>query len=101
CRVHGIGGFCAGGDGRERVGGSEPGDRLWDGADRRGAGRRGDLYVAVRPQLPAQYCRRQWRGGRPVIYDTSWTAIGVFAFFVAVVLGISFYLGSKAKSASG
>src|SRR5262245_63998092 len=27
--------------------------------------------------------------------------MGVFAFFVAVVLGISFYLGSKAKSASG
>jgi cation/acetate symporter len=36
-----------------------------------------------------------------VIYETSYTAIGVFAFFVAVVLGISFYLGSKAKSASG
>ncbi len=34
-------------------------------------------------------------------YETSYTAIGVFAFFVAVVLGISFYLGSKAKSASG
>ncbi len=36
-----------------------------------------------------------------MIHDTSWTAIGVFAFFVAVVLGISFYLGAKAKSASG
>jgi len=36
-----------------------------------------------------------------VIYETSWTAISVFAFFVAVVLGISFYLGAKAKSASG
>jgi cation/acetate symporter len=36
-----------------------------------------------------------------VNHDTSWTAIGVFAFFVAVVLGISFYLGAKAKSASG
>ncbi len=36
-----------------------------------------------------------------MIYDTSWTAIGVFAFFVALVLGISFYLGAKAKSASG
>jgi cation/acetate symporter len=34
-------------------------------------------------------------------YETSWTAIAVFAFFVAVVLGISFYLGAKAKSASG
>jgi cation/acetate symporter len=36
-----------------------------------------------------------------VIYETSYTAVGVFAFFVAVVLGISFYLGAKAKSASG
>src|SRR5947199_7122427 len=36
-----------------------------------------------------------------MIYETSYTAIGVFAFFVAVVLGISFYLGAKAKSASG
>lgn len=36
-----------------------------------------------------------------MIYETSWTAIGVFAFFVAIVLGISFYLGSKAKSAQG
>jgi cation/acetate symporter len=36
-----------------------------------------------------------------VIYETSWTAVGVFAFFVAVVLGISFYLGAKAKSAQG
>jgi cation/acetate symporter len=36
-----------------------------------------------------------------VIYETSYTAIGVFAFFVAVVLGISFYLGTKAKSAQG
>lgn len=34
-------------------------------------------------------------------YETSYTAISVFAFFVAVVLGISFYLGSKARSASG
>src|SRR5918999_424990 len=29
------------------------------------------------------------------------TAIAVFAFFVAVVLGISFYLGAKAQSAKG
>jgi cation/acetate symporter len=36
-----------------------------------------------------------------MIYETSWTAIGVFGFFVAVVLAISFYLGAKAKSASG
>src|SRR4051794_25962920 len=36
-----------------------------------------------------------------MIYETSYTAIGVFAFFVAVVLGISFYLGRKAKSAQG
>src|SRR5437016_9903861 len=34
-------------------------------------------------------------------YETSYTAIGVFAFFVAVVLGISFYLGAKTKSAQG
>src|SRR3954452_596577 len=36
-----------------------------------------------------------------MIYETSYTAIGVFAFFVAIVLGISFYLGAKARSASG
>ena len=36
-----------------------------------------------------------------MIYETSWIAVGVFAFFVAVVLGISFYLGAKAKSAQG
>jgi cation/acetate symporter len=34
-------------------------------------------------------------------YETSPMAVGVFAFFVAIVLGISFYLGAKAKSASG
>ncbi|CAA9372139.1 MAG: Acetate permease ActP (cation/acetate symporter) [uncultured Phycisphaerae bacterium] len=31
----------------------------------------------------------------------SWTAFSVFAVFVAFVLGISFYLGSRAKSAKG
>jgi len=36
-----------------------------------------------------------------MIYEPSYLAICVFAFFVAVVLGISFYLGAKAKSASG
>ncbi len=36
-----------------------------------------------------------------MIYEPSFVAIAVFGFFVAVVLGISFYLGSKAKSASG
>jgi cation/acetate symporter len=36
-----------------------------------------------------------------VIYEPSYLAIAVFAFFVAVVLGISFYLGAKAKSAAG
>jgi cation/acetate symporter len=36
-----------------------------------------------------------------VNYQTSPIAVGVFAFFVALVLGISFYLGAKAKSASG
>lgn len=34
-------------------------------------------------------------------HETSYAAIGVFGFFVAVVLGISFYLGAKAKSAQG
>src|SRR3954466_12991711 len=32
---------------------------------------------------------------------SSWPAFSVFAVFVAFVLGISFYLGSKAKSARG
>ncbi|PAW76298.1 MAG: cation acetate symporter [Verrucomicrobia bacterium Tous-C9LFEB] len=36
-----------------------------------------------------------------MIYQASWTAILVFGTFVAVVLGISFYLGSKAKSSHG
>jgi cation/acetate symporter len=36
-----------------------------------------------------------------VNYSASPLAVGVFAFFVLVVLGISFYLGAKAKSASG
>lgn len=36
-----------------------------------------------------------------MIYETSWTAVAIFGFFVALVLGISFYLGSKAKSAAG
>lgn len=36
-----------------------------------------------------------------MIYEPSYLAIGVFAFFVALVLGISFYLGAKAKSAAG
>lgn len=36
-----------------------------------------------------------------MIYETSYVAVGVFAFFVALVLGISFYLGAKAKSAQG
>lgn len=30
-----------------------------------------------------------------MIYEPSLTAVGVFAFFVLVVLGISFYLGAK------
>lgn len=36
-----------------------------------------------------------------MIYHASTIAVVVFVFFVAVVLGISFYLGSRAKSASG
>jgi cation/acetate symporter len=36
-----------------------------------------------------------------VIYEFSWSAFLIFAFFVAVVLGLSFYLGRRAKSAQG
>jgi cation/acetate symporter len=36
-----------------------------------------------------------------VIYTPSFLAVAVFAFFVALVLGLSFYLGSKAKSSDG
>src|SRR5438477_10737656 len=34
-------------------------------------------------------------------YSFSWSAFNVFTFFVAVVLGLSFYLGRRAKSAKG
>lgn len=36
-----------------------------------------------------------------MIYESSLLAVGVFAAFVAVVLGISFYLGAQARSAQG
>jgi len=36
-----------------------------------------------------------------MLYSFSWPAFSVFAFFVAVVLALSFYLGRKAKSAKG
>src|SRR3954466_7067361 len=36
-----------------------------------------------------------------MIYSFSWSAFSVFAFFVAVVLGLSFFLGRKARSAKG
>src|SRR5881628_1247123 len=36
-----------------------------------------------------------------MVYSFSWSAFCVFAFFVAVVLGLSFKLGAKAKSAKG
>jgi cation/acetate symporter len=36
-----------------------------------------------------------------MIHETSWIAVLVFLFFAGAVLTISFYLGSKAKSASG
>jgi cation/acetate symporter len=36
-----------------------------------------------------------------MIYDTSPLAIGIFAVFVAITLGISFYLGRQAKSSAG
>jgi cation/acetate symporter len=36
-----------------------------------------------------------------MIYETSLMAISIFVFFASAVIGISFYLGRKAKSASG
>jgi cation/acetate symporter len=36
-----------------------------------------------------------------MIHEASWLAIAVFGLFVAVTLGLSFYLGSRAKSAQG
>ena len=36
-----------------------------------------------------------------MIYGTSFTAVAVFGFFVAIVLGISFFLGAKARTTSG
>jgi cation/acetate symporter len=36
-----------------------------------------------------------------MLYQTSPTAIGIFLFFVAVVLGLSLYLGRKARSSKG
>src|SRR5215207_6977359 len=36
-----------------------------------------------------------------MVYSFSWSAFSVFLFFVGVVLGLSFYLGRKAKSAKG
>ena len=36
-----------------------------------------------------------------MIYEASWIAILVFSIFVAITLGLSFYLGSRAKSSQG
>ena len=36
-----------------------------------------------------------------MIYHSSSIAIGIFVTFVGLVLGLSFYLGRKAKSAEG
>lgn len=36
-----------------------------------------------------------------MIYDPSWTAVAVFLLFVFGTVGLSFYLGSKAKSSEG
>ena len=33
-----------------------------------------------------------------MIYETSWLAVGIFAVIVAITLGLSFYLGSKAQT---
>ncbi len=36
-----------------------------------------------------------------MIYDTSFAAVAVFLLFVGIVLALSFYLGARARSASG
>src|SRR5437773_11424757 len=36
-----------------------------------------------------------------MIHETSWMAILIFLFFAAVVLGISFFLGRRARSVRG
>jgi cation/acetate symporter len=36
-----------------------------------------------------------------MLYEFSWAAFYIFSFFVAVVLGLSFFLGRRAKSAKG
>lgn len=36
-----------------------------------------------------------------MIYEFSWLAVTIFGLFVAVTLGISFYMGGKAKSSQG
>src|SRR4028119_504641 len=36
-----------------------------------------------------------------MIYEASWLAISVFGLFVAITLGISFYLSAKTKSSQG
>jgi cation/acetate symporter len=36
-----------------------------------------------------------------VIYQASWTAIAVFALFVAITLGLSFWFGRRVRSAAG
>jgi len=40
-------------------------------------------------------------GGRDVIYEPSSTAVVVFALFVVVTLGLSFYLGRRVRTAAG
>src|SRR4029079_17900663 len=51
--------------------------------------------------VPARSKRRRQRRRRVVIYHASPIAIAVFVFFVGIVLGISFYLGRRAKSERG
>ncbi|MCA9238493.1 MAG: cation acetate symporter, partial [Planctomycetales bacterium] len=36
-----------------------------------------------------------------MIYEFSWLAFGVFAAFVALTLGISFYMGRRAQGSQG
>jgi len=55
--------------------------------------RKGGMRPSLDPQL--QLSRSD------MLYTTSPAAIGIFLFFVAIVLGLSFYLGRRARSSRG
>src|SRR5205823_4702548 len=80
----------------DAVWGSESGDYLRVWADRGGAGAGAFLHGA----LPAQ-AELTLHMFYSFSLDRDWPALSVFGFFVAVVLGLSFYLGRRAKSAKG